>query len=58
MKYLITVPVLRVHGYQLWTVEAKNEKEALKLHEDGESEFLDESVEVTETGDATIEEDV
>lgn len=54
-NYLITVPIKGARGIQTYTVDAKSEKEALKKHKDGDSDFDSEEVEVTDTGTPKIE---
>lgn len=48
MKYRIDCGVKSARGWQSFTVEAGSKEEALRKHAEGESEYLDEEVEVTE----------
>ncbi len=56
MKWLITVRVEKAEGWQQFTVEAANEKEAARKFKSGEGEFVDQEVEVTKIGEPDVEE--
>lgn len=55
MKFLITVPVLKVAGFQQFECEAENERDALKKWRDGDIKFMGEEIEVTSVGKPKIE---
>jgi len=48
MKYHVIVPVLAVSGYQIFSVEAATEEEAVQKWKDEGGEFVSEEVEVTD----------
>ncbi len=59
--FMITAEVRRVMGYQVFQVEAKNEKEAREKFESGECDFVEEELEVVSLDNITIkikEEDI
>lgn len=55
-KFRLICAALKVKGAQSYTVEAKNEEEALKRHFAGDSDFESEELEVQELGDPEVEE--
>jgi hypothetical protein len=55
-KYRITVPVTRASGWQTYTVKAESITEALIAHQNGDSDFEDEELEVTNLGEPEVEE--
>ena len=52
--YLVSVEVVRVHGFQYFEVCANNEREALEQWHRGEHKFVDEELEVTELGEPDV----
>lgn len=46
MKFLVTTPVISVHGDQSWTVDAENEEEAIAKVVGGGGEFHSEQIDV------------
>lgn len=54
-KYRLTVDVEEVHGHQYFEVVADSEAEGIAKHEAGESEFIEEEVEVVSLGAIEVE---
>lgn len=55
-NFLITSHVEDVQGYQLWRVDAKNEKDAISKFEKGEGLFISDELEVMSLGSVEAEE--
>ncbi|KKL91880.1 hypothetical protein LCGC14_1890330 [marine sediment metagenome] len=49
-RYLLMCPVDEAEGTQTYSVEAVDEAEALELHNQGQSQFVDEEVLATKLG--------
>ena len=52
--YLIICDVKQARGTETWEVEAESEAAALKLHNEGKSNFIGQEVEVTDLGEPEI----
>ena len=52
--YLIIANIERAQGTETWEVNAENESEALRLHEEGLSSFVDQELEATEFGSLEV----
>lgn len=55
-EFRIQCPVEKARGHQTYTVQAKDEADALARHNAGQSEFDSEDIEVTQLGTPTVEE--
>lgn len=54
-SFLVTVPIVSAKGYQQFTVDALDGKDALKKFKAGECEFAGEEIEVTDLRKPEIE---
>ncbi len=53
-RYEIQCDVLRARGWQIFSVLAEDEEDALERFANGESAFVDEEIEVTDIGNPEI----
>ncbi len=54
-EYLVTVSVKAARGTQMYTVNATSAEDAVSRFHNGEGEFVDQEIEVTDLGEAEAE---
>lgn len=54
MRFYVKLPVTKVTGYQVFAVDAANEEAALTAVANGSGDFVEEEVNVEETGQGRI----